>query len=79
MTKMNPFEFAHEIRQNMVQDEEYIKVSEMGGIHDDQYKLLSGPIIGGNNMIYSSQKRPSPNVTMEFQKVGRRSTQRMHS
>ena len=30
--KMDPFEFAKEIQQNMVEDEEYIKVSGMGGI-----------------------------------------------
>lgn len=68
---MNPFEFANEIRKNRVQDEEYVKVSEMGGIRDDQYQLTPGQRIvgGGNNMmVYSSQKRPSPNVTMEFAK-----------
>ena len=37
----------------MVQDEEYIKVSEMGGIPDDQYKLLKGKRIGGKISKYS--------------------------
>lgn len=76
--KMNPFEFAKEIRQNMVADEEYIKVSEMGGMPDDQYRLVSGQRIGGNTikMLYSSQKQQSPNVTMEFQRSARKSVQR---
>ena len=37
----------------MVQDEEYIKVSEMGGIPDDQYRLLKGKSIGGKISKYS--------------------------
>lgn len=50
---MNPFEFVKEIQQNRVQDEDYIKVSEMGGLPDDQYKLLKGKRIGGEISKYS--------------------------
>lgn len=58
---MDPFEFAREIQRNKVADEEYIKVSEMGGLPDDQYNLnVSGQRIGGSNkmnMFYSSQRQ----------------------
>lgn len=40
--KMNPFEFAKEIQQNRVADEDYIKVSDGGGIPGARNGLLSG-------------------------------------
>ena len=78
---MDAFEFAKEIQRNRVHDEEYIKVSEMGGIPDDHYTLLSGQRIGGNttNLMvgsYQSQKFNSPNVTMEFQRSAKRKAQK---